>query len=154
MNFEDMQIKYSDLNIQEMDLSAVNGLKGLYYDGNIAVDEHLSQTEKACVCAEELGHHYTSVGNILDQENTNNRKQERLARLWAYNQMVGLTGIVNGYLANCQNRYELAEYLNVTEQFLQETIDCYKEKYGLHVSVGDYIIIFEPILTVVKQFEK
>ena len=41
--------------------------------------------------AEELGHHYTTVGDILDQTNVSNRKQERLARVWAYNRRIGLT---------------------------------------------------------------
>ena len=40
--------------------------------------------KKACVLAEELGHHYTSVGNIIDMEYIGNQKQERQARLWAY----------------------------------------------------------------------
>ena len=38
--------------------------------------------EKASVLAEELGHYYTTVGNILDQEDAGNRKQEHKARTW------------------------------------------------------------------------
>ena len=34
------------------------------------------ETEKACVLAEELGHHYTTVGDIIDQKESENRKQE------------------------------------------------------------------------------
>jgi len=42
-------------------------LKGLYVDQNIALSDQLeTSAEKACILAEELGHHYTSVGNILD----------------------------------------------------------------------------------------
>lgn len=48
--------------------------------------------ERACVLAEELGHYYKTVGNILDQSNTENRKQEQKARLWAYNKMIGQIG--------------------------------------------------------------
>ena len=41
-------------------------LKGLYVDQNIALSDQLeTSAEKACILAEELGHHYTSVGNIL-----------------------------------------------------------------------------------------
>jgi hypothetical protein len=52
-------------------------LKGLYVDGNIALSDKLDTTnEKTCILAEELGHHYTTAGNILNQSNSNNRKQE------------------------------------------------------------------------------
>lgn len=32
----------------------------------------------------------------------------------------------------------------MTEEYLEETIDCYKAKYGLYASVDNYIIYFEP----------
>lgn len=49
-------------------------IKGLYCDGTIAIKDNIdTTTEKACVLAEELGHHYTSVGNIIDMEYTGNR---------------------------------------------------------------------------------
>lgn len=56
-------------------------LSGLYIDGNIALSNRLNTTaEKACVLAEELEHHETSVGNIIDLSVSWNRKQERQAR--------------------------------------------------------------------------
>ena len=85
--YEELQIQNADLNMKEMDLSEVSGLKGLYYNGNIAIEKKLTQNQKACVLAEELGHHYTTVGNILDQSDTGSMKQERKARLWAYNKL-------------------------------------------------------------------
>ena len=43
-------------------------IKGLYCDGTIAISTDMkTDAEKACVLAEELGHHYTTYGNILDQ---------------------------------------------------------------------------------------
>lgn len=60
-----------------------DSLKGIYIDGNIAINTSIrNRTEKTCVLAEELGHHYTSIGNILDMNDVRNRKQERQARLW------------------------------------------------------------------------
>lgn len=56
---------HNDLNIVELDLSEVSGLKGFYYAGNIAIEKKLSSIEKSCVLAEELGHHYTSYGDIM-----------------------------------------------------------------------------------------
>ena len=53
-------------------------------------------------------------------------------------------GLIRAYEARCRNRYEMAEYLDVTEEYLEEAIDCYKAKYGLYASVDNYIIYFEP----------
>lgn len=145
MNYEELQQENSYLNIQEMNLSEVNGLKGLYYNGNIAIEKNLTTTEKACVLAEELGHHYTSSGDILDLSITQNRKQERQARIWAYNKQIGLKGLINAYEHGCRNRHEIAEYLEVTESFLEEAVNCYHEKYGLFTKVDNYVIYFQPL---------
>ena len=108
--------------------------------------------EKGCVLAEELGHHYTTYGNILDEKDIRNVKQEKRARNWGYEKLVDIISIINAFNARTRNRYEIAEYLGVTEEFLQEAIDHYKGKYGLCHGVEGYIIRFEP-LWVGKMFE-
>ncbi len=124
-------------------------LRGIYVNGNVAINTSVNNSiEKTCVLAEELGHHHTSVGNILDMDLTGNRKQERQARLWAYNKLIGLRRIVNAFQHGCQNRYEIAEYLEVTEDFLDECISCYRDKYGVGTTLDDYYIMFIPTLTV------
>ena len=42
----------------------------------------------------------------------------------------------------------MAECLDATEEYLKEAIDCYKSKYGLCVSVDNYIIYFEPFAVI------
>ena len=128
-----------------------DNLKGFYIDGNIAINTSVNTTtEKACVLAEELGHHYTSVGNIIGMDNSSNRKQERQARLWAYNKQIGLKGLVRAYESGCQNRYEVAEYLEVTDEFLADCIECCRQKYGIGTTVDNYYIMFIPNLTIGK----
>ena len=151
MTYEELLIEHDSLNILELDLSEVSGLKGLYYNGSVAIEQQLTSVEKTCVLAEELGHHYTSVGNILDMDISANRKQERQARLHGYNHLIGLTGLINAYEHGCTNRYETAEYLEVTEEFLEECISCYREKYGVYKIVDNYIIYFIPNLAVFKR---
>ena len=145
MTYEELQLQNDTLNIQEMCLSDVDGLKGFYVNGNIAIERDMTSTEKACVLAEELGHHYTTVGNILDQSKAENRKQERRARLWAYKRAFDLVDLVSAYKHGCRNRYEIAEYLEVTESFLQEALNTYKEKYGPYTKVDRYVVYFEPL---------
>lgn len=130
------------IDVHEMDLAT----KGLYCDNVIAISKRIKTTsEKTCILAEELGHHYTSVGDILDQSKIENRKQEKKARGWAYQKLVGITKLIEAYKAGCRNRYELAEFLEVTEEFLQEAITYYKEKYGVYYQIDNYIVYFEPL---------
>ena len=142
MTYEEMQILHDDLNIVEMDLSEVSGLKGLYVNGRIAINAKMSDTEKACVLAEELGHHYTTYGNILDQSDTSNRKQELRARAWAYNKQIGLLGLIRAYEHGCRNRFEVAEFLEVTEEVLEECLTFYRNKYGVCANVDNYVVYF------------
>jgi Domain of unknown function (DUF955). len=107
-------------------------------------------TQKTCVLAEELGHYHTSYGNIIDFNQVSNRKQEQRARLWAYNKMVGLMGLVKAYEKSCQNLSEMADYLGVTEEFLNDAINYYATKYGTHTTVDNYIVFFAPNFGVLK----
>lgn len=124
------------------------GHDGRIKGNKIAIRKGMTTIKKSCVMAEELGHHYTTVGNILDQTNFGNVRQERKARLWAYNKKIGLTGIISAYQYGCRNLFEMAEHLEVTEEFLNEALESYKAKYGLYTIVDNYIIYFEPSLTV------
>lgn len=129
-----------------------NNLYGLYIDGAIAIKSGLSETKTADVLAEELGHHFTTVGNIIEQNTVDSRKQERRARLWAYNKRIGLSGIINAYQNHCQTQYETAEYLNVSEEFLQDTLECYRQIYGTGIMVDNFFVQFEPNLMVFEYF--
>ena len=126
------------------------------YDGrlkgkDIYLRKDMNTTEKTCVLAEEMGHHYTTVGNILNMESIQNRKQERQARLHGYNRLIGLVGLIEAYEHGCQNRYEIAEFLEVTDEFLEDCINCYRDKYGIYTTVDNYIIYFIPNLMVTEM---
>lgn len=125
--------------------------KGRIKGNRIAIKKDLTEIEKKCVLAEELGHHYTAVGDILNQSSVENRKQELRGRILAYNRLIGLRGIIRAYQRHCQNISEFAEYLGVTEEFLQETLTYYKGKYGTHTQVDNYVIFFEPSLGVFEM---
>lgn len=119
--------------------------KGRIKGRRIAIDRKLTTTEKACVLAEELGHHYTTVGDIMDQTDVSNRKQERRARIWAYHKLLSLDDLIDSYKFGCRNKFEIAEHLNITEEFLQECLDYFHEKYGLYTKQNNYLIYFEPL---------
>lgn len=153
MTYEHLLIESEKENliVKEKDIP---GFGGRIYQNRIAIHKQLStQTEKACILAEELGHHYTSTGDILDQSDPAARKQEFHARLWGYNKMVGLHGIVSAYRNHCRNLSEMADYLDVTEPFLADCLESYRRKYGCYVELDNYVIMFEPVLAVVERFK-
>ena len=150
MNYE-ILLEESDsagLIVKEKPLKYNNGrIKGR----RVAIRKDINTTtEKGCVLAEELGHYYTSTGNILDQSSVLNRKQELHARAWAHDKMIGIVGIISAYKHGCRTKYDIAEYLEVTEEFLLEALEHYKSKYGTCTQVDNYIIYFEPVLGVLE----
>ena len=137
------------LVVKEKPLKYNNGrIKG----SRVPIRQDLSTSvEKACVLAEELGHHYTTYGNILDQSDASNRKQELRARAWAYNKQIGLLGLIRAYEHGCRNRFEIAEYLEVTEEVLEECLVFYRNKYGKRTNVDNYVVYFIPNLVIMKR---
>lgn len=132
----------NDLVVKEHPLTDHDGLlKGK----RIAIRKDIeTQAEKSCVLAEELGHHYTTAGDILDQTDVMNQKQEYRARLYGYNLKIGLTGLIRAYEAGCRSLYEMADFLDATEEYLKEAIQCYRSKYGVCTSIDNYVVYFEP----------
>jgi len=132
-------------NIEVVSWPLQGKTKGLYCDGFIALNKNIPTTsERACIIAEELGHYYTSSGDIIDQRNTVNKKQEVKARRWAVKRLVTLKNIINAFKAGCRNMYEMAEYLGVTEEFLREAFHNYGQMYGVCKKRGSYTIYFDP----------
>jgi Zn-dependent peptidase ImmA (M78 family) len=126
-------------------------IKGLYADGIVWINSRIPTKERACILAEELGHYHNSAGDILDQSDIVSRKQEKAAREWAYERLVPLDKIIEAHHARVGSRHDFAEFLGVTEPFLQAAIERYREKYGLYVTRGHYTIYFDP-LGVIEEF--
>lgn len=147
--YDDLLIEADNNNLITKE-KPLRGNKGRIKGNRIAIKKDLTETEKKCVLVEELGHHYTAVGDIIDQSSVENRKQEMRGRILAYNKLVGLRGIVDAYLHHCQNLSDTAEYLEVTEEFLIDSITYYKTKYGIYAQIDNYIVIFEPTIAVIE----
>ena len=140
---------YEELLIESDNLGLIVKEKPLeYHDGRIkgnrvAIRSTIpTHTQKACVLAEEIAHHITSTGDILDMSNISNRKQEYKARIWSYNKLIDLQGFINAFEHHCTNLYETATFLGVTEQFLADTINAYMHKYGCYIRYKNYVIEF------------
>lgn len=118
---------------------------GYYFNGKIFIKPNLSNARKYEILAEELAHHKLTYGNITDQTIFNNRKFEGYARRYAMEQIIPLRGIVDAFKHNCHNLYEMANFFEVSEGFVQQCIDNYKKRYGLSTLHNGYLIQFEPL---------
>lgn len=126
--------------------------EGLINGNVIGINKKIRTCRKrTCILAEELGHYHTTIGNIISQSTISERKQELRARVWAYNKLIGLSGIVDAYNHGCRFLSDTAEYLDVTEEFLLEALQYYKGKYGIYTTLDNYVIYFEPSLGVYKS---
>ena len=134
-----------ECNIELYRLPLKGNTKGLYADNVMAISNQVdTEAEFVCVVAEELGHHNTTYGNILDLKSIANQKQELKARQWAYEHLVDFNSLIKAYEANISG-YELADFLGVSDDFLHDSINRYRDKYGMCAKVGDYIIYFDPL---------
>lgn len=148
MNYESLILELEKEGVEVIEYKFQSGsLKGLYFDNVITLNPSniIDEKEKACILAEEYGHYRTSFGNILDQRDTSNIKQEKRARNWAYEKLVPIEKLIDAFEACICDRYDLADFLGVTENFLDLTLGHYKEKFGAYVEWRNYEIYFSPL---------
>lgn len=125
--------------------SLPDGYSGFYKDGIILIDKNLSETRKTEVLYEELAHHKLTYGNILDQSKWINRKFESYARRHGYEAALPLRIIVEAHNYGVSNLYELAQYVQLSEDHVLEILEHYKNKFGIGTHYGDNVITFEPL---------
>lgn len=118
---------------------------GFYMNGTVYIKSDLSEKEKIKVLYEELAHHKLTYGNILDQSKWINRKFENYARRHGYEAALPIRIIVEAHHYGVSNLYELAQYVQLSEEHVLEILKHYKQKHGLTTRYGKYVIQFEPL---------
>lgn len=131
--FEKLLSKISDeVPVIEMNLIEETGLEAAYEDNYIYLDKDLPNNKKYVHLSEEYAHHKTSVGNILDYNDPESRKQEIVARKFSVERILSLDKFIECYEHGFTSIYECAEYLEVTEEVIYEALWHYHTKYGLY----------------------
>lgn len=142
--YEILLAQYPFLDIKE-DRNMPFGLSGLYFDNHILISKHLSAYEKTGVLAEELGHHETTYGDILDLRDMRKRKLEEIARRWGYEKVLSFDRLIECFESGHRTIDEVCIHLEITPDYLQRALEFYKAKYGLSKIHNDYEIFFEPL---------
>lgn len=139
-----------------------NNLKAILYSDNdtepvITIDPSVeTYKEAACLLAEEIGHYFTSCGNLLTDSNLHKsiiNKQEYIAKKWAFKYLLSLSDLINAHKAGCSSLYEVAEYLEITEEFLKSAAKIYNNMYGTYIIHTGYKIYFDPLWVISEEEE-
>lgn len=120
-----------EVMVVECDLSGVDA-KGYYMYGFIFIDKNLTSQQKLEILVEEYGHFKTSVGTILNRKiSTEAQKQEVRARNYGIEYLISLEALKECSSNEYDSNYEYAEFLDVSEEFLKETVAHYATKYDI-----------------------
>lgn len=116
--------------------------KGWICDDVVYLNPRQTQTELTCTIAEEIGHHLTSVGDIIEQDTIEKRKQEQRARDVGALMLVTPYDIIDCFDSGCQTIWECAEHLSVTEATFRTAIKWYARKYDGVITENKHTIWF------------
>lgn len=147
MNCYEELVDFADKHgLEVMEKEFKSSAKGLCKGNKIGISKAIETTaEKRCVLAEEMAHCYYTVGDILDTRNLAALKQERIARTAAYEFLLPVDKLVDAYLNCSHDLNSIPDYLDVTWDFLDNTINHYCRKFGGITRHEKYIVYFSPL---------
>ncbi|EMG9622364.1 hypothetical protein V5420_001618 [Listeria monocytogenes] len=146
----DLKKEFPELNFI-IDNRLPRKLFGVINRNVVHLNPTLTEIEARCTIVEEAKHWKYTVGDITKYDSINDIKQEKFARRKAHNYLINLDDLVLCYELGITTYYEASIFLNVTEQFLLEAIENFREKYGLMYDTGKYIINFGPTIQIFKE---
>lgn len=119
-------------------------VNGLIVDKTIAISEKMeSERERTCILAEEIAHHFINTGNIIDDP-----YQENKAHRYAIDLVLSVEMVINAIIELKEEATiaTVASELDVTEQFLKESLELYSKRFEGIIKYKGYVITFSPQL--------
>ena len=126
--------------------------KGRCVGNRIAIDKNIkTDAEKACILREEISHYKTTVGDITDQTQISNIKQEKLARRISIEKLCSLERLVEAIRKGATNKYEIVAILDITDELFDEAIVYYTSKQKDYIT-DDIILHFDNMLQICRKY--
>lgn len=92
-----------------------------------------SEIQEKCVLAEECGHYFTGQGIQIEhtkyKSNMYHERQENRAIAWATEMLIPPKQLYEAFRAGIYTVCDLAEYVNVTQEFFESALSHYSRKY-------------------------
>ncbi|EAD5308147.1 hypothetical protein ED407_02860 [Listeria monocytogenes] len=143
MNFPALDF-FVDLNLPKSIPAIIKGNK-------VRVNQTVPIRKLKTVLTEEVMHWQYTVGDITDLNKLENIKQEKFARRKTHEYLIPVEDFVTCHDLGLKTYYEVAEQLDIGEEFLHEAIEEYRDKYGLMYNTGKYIINFGSTIEVFRE---
>ncbi len=151
--FEELLAESEKDNIIVIEKHFKSKALGLCNGNKIGLSKRLTTiAEKACIYAEEYhGHFKTTVGNITDLKDMRNAKQEVVAHARAIERLCSISHIVAAVKSGANDRYEIAEYLTITDSFFDEAIKYHGRKHGIYCECDEIGLYFNNGLGIIRK---
>ncbi len=103
-------------------------IKAISVPGKIGIDESKMQNHSELnVClAHELGHQFKNAFYDISSTFETRERQEARATRWAVNELVPISKLLKAFKSGRTEIYDLAEYFNVTEEFIRNAFSIYE----------------------------
>ncbi|WP_238858944.1 ImmA/IrrE family metallo-endopeptidase [Clostridium sp. YIM B02569] len=134
--------------VVEMDLE---GESGYCLNEVLFINKNLCEKQKYWILSEEIGHFKTTSGDILNLDSIINKKLENAARAESIERVCSLKQIVRAIKNGANDRYEVAEYLTLTDKFFDEAIEYHRRKHSMYKECENIILYFEPGFGVLRN---
>ena len=153
--YEKLLLKAENLGIKvkEVDLGLYDEC-GYYNNNKIIINSRMTESQKHGVLAEELGHHFKTLGDITDQSKLENKKQELVARRKGYEFILQPIDLVCAFRLGYYTLQDIADFYGITSKKLLEIIEDFKKQYGVSKKFCEYLVFFEPRLGFVEIKDK
>lgn len=113
-------------NIDVYEYKFNNNIKGTYIDDLkcIGLNKSLTNTDRKCTLAEELGHYYCNATYPLScKDETLIDKAEYRAKKWAVKTLISPSDLKKAKLLGLKYKWELAEFFGVTEYIAEKAVE-------------------------------
>ena len=142
--FEELENEASTLGIDVIDTDIpIENMNAAYLNlsgvGRIFLRNSGTVRERACWMAEELGHHHTGQNQVLHYRTVDDWRAEARARRWAHMRLL-TPDAIRTVARNTEDIFEIADALDVSVEFLRESIDDFQAKgiwSSTYICVGE-----------------
>lgn len=117
--------------------------KGLYINNVVYLNPKQDQKELVSTVAEEIGHHLTTVGDIINQDTNEKRKQEQKARDIGATMVVTPQDLIDCYHERFTYIWECADFLDITRPALECALNTYRKQYPDGLIYDNYKLLFK-----------
>ena len=135
MELEDLEDMIYDENINLIDsyLEQTSGAYIHYNDINVIMydpSKIQSSNKMKEVFAEELGHYFCDATYKFNSDTAFISKQEYRAKKWSFYTLIPYNCLKSAIHNGIFSLYNLADYFNVTCEYMHNAVIFYTEKYG------------------------